>query len=101
MNDFFAFKFPAEVITASPTLHRPCLFLIALQSSKIAFPPALWITTSTPPQASKEVFAAFTITSTSSFVMSPLIYSISTIIYSIFQKRFHSNLPKNLESNQQ
>src|SRR6476469_5234401 len=57
------------VSLAFPVLHPPS----NRHSSKSSDPAALCIAPSTPPPPSKLVFAAFTIASTSSFVMSPKI----------------------------
>src|SRR5690606_8517052 len=79
---------PAVVITASPVLHLPCLFLIATQASNIADPPARCMAPSTPPPPNKEELAALTIASAVIFVISPLISSILLMI--IF---FRNTLP--------
>src|SRR3990172_9897184 len=67
-----ALRFPPMVKTAPPVGQRP----IFLHSSFILCPPALCMAPSTPPPPESLVFAALTMASVSSTVISPLISEI-------------------------
>src|SRR5689334_14118638 len=66
-NTHLAGSFPAPVATADPGGHFP----IRRHSSRIEGPPARWIAPSTPPPPARELFAALTIASAETWVMSP------------------------------
>ncbi len=67
----FAASRPAGVATACPAGSRPMRATISLQASRMAGPPARWMAPSTPPPPSSEEFAALTMASVCSRVMSP------------------------------
>src|SRR5215211_2530872 len=69
-------KSPAVVALASPGSQPPS----RLDSSRIAGPPVRWIAPSTPPPPSREVLAALTIASTETFVMSPCLSSMRSVM---------------------
>jgi hypothetical protein len=64
---YFALRFPAVVTTAFPVGQLP----MVLHSCRMASPPARWMAPSTPPPPARLLFAAFTIASVDSLVISP------------------------------
>src|SRR5438034_10910639 len=72
---------PAPVSLASPDAQPPSV----RHSASSSGPAARWIAPSTPPPPSSVVFAAFTIASTSSLVMSPR--TISILVADFFTSR--------------
>src|SRR5659263_183834 len=62
---------PAPVATAWPGESGPRSAMIRLHSSAIVGPPAAWMAPHTPPPGRRLAFAAFTMASTCSLVMSP------------------------------
>src|SRR3954452_18069205 len=73
---------PAVVATASPVV-RPFPYREARSfrhSARMSGPPLRWIAPSTPPPPSSDEFAALTMASTCSVVMSPVTSSIRTVL---------------------
>lgn len=64
---YFVLRFPAVVTTALPVGQLP----IFLHSCMMVGPPARWMAPSTPPPPARLLFAAFTIASVDSLVISP------------------------------
>src|SRR6516164_9768952 len=68
---YFAGKFPAPVATALPAGHWPISLRIRSSSRMISGPPARWMAPSTPPPPASSEFAALTIASAATRVISP------------------------------
>src|SRR6516164_2364417 len=68
---YFAGKFPAPVATALPAGHWPISLRIRSSSRMISGPPARWMAPSTPPPPASAEFAALTIASAATRVISP------------------------------